>query len=568
MQIRSSLRRPVLLALSLLSACAAADPSSNATSSPPAAQRRATPTEPAGAAAAFLTARHAAGLGDNDYAAQQFLRALRADPGNPELRQQAFITSLLAGRPEALRLAQMMPDDQAALLLLGGADAKNGRWEQAETRFAGMPRQGLAQVLQPLLVAWSQAGEGRTDVALATLAASPEAQRFKALFTLQGALIADLGRKTPEATRLYRAAVAELGGTDLQLARQVASWQMRQGFTADAKQTLATLALASPDLALVATRLEATIGERQIRNGADGIAEVYLTLAAALRQQERAAFSPILVHLALDLRPDFTAARLLGADLYESRGKLDLAVRMLAPITAADPLAPLARLRQAALADKLGNTADALRQLEQLAQEMPDRPEFPTAQGDLLRQKKRFTEASAAYDRAVALLPQPPLRANWPLYYNRGIALDRARQWARAEADFMTALELQPEQPFVLNYLGYSWVEQGRNLGRAREMLERAVLLRPNDGAIADSLGWALFRQGDAKGALKYMERAVELDPTDATITAHLGDIYWAIGRKLEAQFQWRRALILSPDEDDIPKLQTKLRDAGDASTP
>lgn len=568
MQHGPSLRRSLLLVLSMLSACAAADPSGDAAGygGDGAPTRRQAISSVPGFASALLTGRFAAAQSDNDFAAQQFLRALSSDPTNAEIRQQAFVAALLAGRPEAARLAQMMPDDQAAQLMLGGADARAGRWEQAETRFASMPRQGLTQVLQPVLLAWAQAGEGRTEVALATLATAVDAQRFRALFALHGAMIADLGKRPAEAARLYRIAVAEFGGTNLQLARQVASWQMRQGYPADAQQTLAVLFEATPEIAIAGAALEATISERQVRNPADGMAEAYLTLAAALRGQERAAFSLMLSQLALDLRPDFTAARLLVAELHDGRGRQEQALRALATVAASDPLIAVVRLRQALLMDKLGNTTDALRQIEQLGRDLPKRPEAPTAQGDLLRQKKRYAEAVAAYDRAITLIPQPPQRANWPLYYSRGIALDRARQWERAEADLLLALELQPDQPFVLNYLGYSWTEQGRNFTRARQMIERAVQIRPNDGEITDSLGWVLLRQGDVRGAVKYLERAVELEPEDSTINGHLGDAYWAAGRKLEARFQWRRALNLKPEADEVPKLQAKLREAGDTT--
>ena len=552
----------------MLSACAAADPSGDSAGygGDGAPTRRQMISSVPGLASALLTGRFAAAQSDNDFAAQQFLRALSSDPTNAEIRQQAFVAALLAGRPEAARLAQMMPDDQAAQLMLGGADARAGRWEQAETRFASMPRQGLTQVLQPVLLAWAQAGEGRTEVALATLATAVDAQRFRALFALHGAMIADLGKRPAEAARLYRIAVAEFGGTNLQLARQVASWQMRQGYPVDAQQTLAVLFEATPEIAIAGAALEATISERQVRNPADGMAEAYLTLAAALRGQERAAFSLMLSQLALDLRPDFTAARLLVAELHDGRGRQEQALRALATVAASDPLIAVVRLRQALLMDKLGNTTDALRQIEQLGRDLPKRPEAPTAQGDLLRQKKRYAEAVAAYDRAITLIPQPPQRANWPLYYSRGIALDRARQWERAEADLLLALELQPDQPFVLNYLGYSWTEQGRNFTRARQMIERAVQIRPNDGEITDSLGWVLLRQGDVRGAVKYLERAVELEPEDSTINGHLGDAYWAAGRKLEARFQWRRALNLKPEADEVPKLQAKLREAGDTT--
>jgi Flp pilus assembly protein TadD len=147
------------------------------------------------------------------------------------------------------------------------------------------------------------------------------------------------------------------------------------------------------------------------------------------------------------------------------------------------------------------------------------------------------------------------------VFYARGIAHERSGDWERAEADFRRALELSPEQPYVLNYLGYSWVEQGRNLDEARRMLERAVQLRPNDGNIADSLGWALFKLGDLNGAVHWLERAVELEPRSSVINDHLGDAYWMAGRRSEAQFQWRRALALGPEPGEGPRIEAKLRE-------
>jgi Flp pilus assembly protein TadD len=155
-----------------------------------------------------------------------------------------------------------------------------------------------------------------------------------------------------------------------------------------------------------------------------------------------------------------------------------------------------------------------------------------------------------------------PQRSDWVLFYERGIALERSQRWERAEADFLKALELAPDESYVMNYLGYSWTEQGRNLQRAKAMIERAAEKRPNDGAIIDSLGWVVLRLGDVQGAVRLLERAAELQPSDATINLHLGDAYWASGRKLQAQFQWRRALQLNPEPDDVPKLQTKLRES------
>jgi Flp pilus assembly protein TadD len=180
----------------------------------------------------------------------------------------------------------------------------------------------------------------------------------------------------------------------------------------------------------------------------------------------------------------------------------------------------------------------------------------------------RFSDAVSAYDRAIARIPHPG-QNDWPLFYDRGIALERSKQWPKAEADFEFALQLAPDQPYVLNYLGYSWAEQGRNLSRAHQMIERALQLRPNDGSIIDSLGWVQLRQGETSNAVQQLEHAVELDPEDSTINGHLGDAYWAAGRKLEAEFQWRRALTLNPDPAEIPSLQSKLHEAeASISTP
>jgi Flp pilus assembly protein TadD len=177
----------------------------------------------------------------------------------------------------------------------------------------------------------------------------------------------------------------------------------------------------------------------------------------------------------------------------------------------------------------------------------------------MLRGRSRWAEAAAAYEEAIRRVPAPAA-SHWTLFYARGIALERSGNWPRAEADFRRALELSPEQPYVLNYLGYTWVERGENLAEARRMLERAVALRPQDGNIADSLGWALYKLGDIPGAIRWLERAVELEPRNSVINDHLGDAYWAAGRQREAQFQWRRALALGPEGDEGPKIEAKLR--------
>jgi Flp pilus assembly protein TadD len=271
-----------------------------------------------------------------------------------------------------------------------------------------------------------------------------------------------------------------------------------------------------------------------------------------------------MLRLALDLRPDDSAGRLLAADIAEASKHPDTGLQLLAPIAADDPLIGIVRLHRASLTEQIGRPEDALHQLEQIAHDYPDRPEPYISQGDILRAQHHYADAVTAYDKAVARVGTTT-RLDWPLFYDRGIALEQSKDWPRAESDFLTALKLAPDQPYVLNYLGYSWAEQGHNLPRARQMIESAVEQRPNDGAIIDSLGWVMLRQGDTAGAVKSLERAVELMPEDATLNGHLGDAYWAAGRRQEALYQWRRALNLNPEPADVPKLEAKLHQSEQA---
>jgi tetratricopeptide (TPR) repeat protein len=555
--------RFVLLTLSLLSACAASGPAPRAAAADPKAAATEVPVT--GATGEILTARFAESQNDLNYAADRFLQALANDPHSPDLLQQAFLTCLLAGRPEALRLARLQPDVQAAQLLVADSEAGNGNWDKAESLYATLPKQGLTQVLQPLLVAWAQQGGGKTDAALATLNPYVEGSKFKGIYALHAALIADMAKRAAEAARLYRLAQADFGATNLELAREVASWQNRQGFPADASKTLEALADADPEFAIAMAGLKADAAHPQMHRATDGIAEAYLALAAALSSQDNSDFSLVLIQLSLRLRPDLTAARLLAADILDARQHPSASLRILAPVATDDPLDPVVRVRRVTLLDRTGQSEEALRMLGQLAKDFPNSPEPPTMEGDILREKSRFADAAAAYDRAIALVPHPT-RIDWPLFYDRGIALERSHNWTRAEADFQKALELSPDQPFVLNYLGYSWAEQGRNLAKARQMIQRALEERPNDGAIVDSLGWVMLKQGDVAGAITNLEHAVELEPEDATINGHLGDAYATAGRKLEAQYQWRLALSFKPEPDEVPKLQAKLREGEQAN--
>jgi predicted Zn-dependent protease len=319
------------------------------------AARSTTRIAPNGSAGEFLTGQFAITEADLDFAADQFLRALGVEPDNADLRQQAFMTCLLAGRPEAVRLAQQLPDNQGALLLLGNTDALNGNWDTARARFAAVSDQGPTQVLRPLLIAWAQAGAGQPEAALATLEPLVQGPRFRAVYALHAAMIADLAGRMGDAARLYRIAQAEYGTMNLQFARVLGSWQARHGHTAEAEQTLNSLSGSTGELAIAVPALRADLAQRLMRRATDGMAEAYLALAAALRAQDASDFSAVLLRLALDLRPDFTAARLLMSEVVDGGKHPGAAQAVLAPVPASDPLSAVVRLRRASLSERMGN---------------------------------------------------------------------------------------------------------------------------------------------------------------------------------------------------------------------
>lgn len=550
-------RRLALLTAAMLSGCAANGAPSAPPGGPYIRHEEATPL------GHYLVGRYAAAQGDTATAAENLLAGLAQEPDEPELLGRAFLAAVMDGRPEALHLARRMPDNQLAVLLLAGADAQAARWDQAETRLRALPRQGAAQILQPIMLAWVQSGRGNADAALATLRPLVEGGRLRSLYALHAAMIADLANRPREAERFARVAIGESNEINLRQVQSLAGVLARAGREAEAMRLIEDLAGSSDELAMLATPAvrRQMLRERAVASPVEGIAEAELSLAAALRGQGIGDLSLLLARLSLALRPNFPPALLLVADVTAENRHYAAALALLEKVPGNDMLAPVARMRRAAVLDRMDQPEEAIAMLRRLTEAEPASATPPSRLGDLLRRRQRFAEAASAYDVAIGRLGAPA-REDWPLFYARGIARERSKRWPEAEADFQQALSLAPEQPYVLNYLGYTWVDQGQNLETAKRMLERAAELRPQDGNIADSMGWALYRLGDMAGAVRWLERAVELESQNATINDHLGDAYWRVGRQREARYQWARALgqeLETPE--DRPRIEAKLRD-------
>lgn len=525
------------------------------------------PVEPRSALGSYLAARHAQIQHDYGNAAQFLDRALVNDTSNYDLVRRAFLLRLSEGRiADAVPLAQRVVDIDgrsglAALVLLE-QDIKAARYDVAAQTAASMPRDGAQRFAVPLLQAWAEAGRGRPAPALQALDSMGGSNGLQPLRDLHAALVEDYADHVDDAVVSYQKL---LGGT------QPPTWRVtelagnffeRHGRGEEARrlyQRSINLQGLGDMAAIGIARIDkGEIPPRLIVSPADGAAEGLFDLAGLLNQRDTADAALVYARLAVDLSPGFALAQLLIGEIRDSEDRPADALAVYQSVDPKSPFSWLARLRAALELDVLNRTDEAVAQLKVMAAERPARAEALVELGDILRAHKRFSEAAAAYDGAIGRTPSPQT-SDWRLFYSRGVALERSGQWLRAETDLKRALDLQPDQPLVLNYLGYSWIDKGQNLRDALGMIQRAVQLRPNDGYIVDSLGWAFFRLGDFSQASRYLERAIELLPEDPTINDHLGDAYWRTGRIAEARFQWRRALQFQPEADEVKGIQGKL---------
>ncbi len=528
---------------------------------------------PAGAqdAGAYLAARVAGANSDLREAAAWYTRALLADPASTSLMDGAVIANLSAGNLDsavsiATRMREAGAPSQTALLALV-AD------RVVREDYAGLLRDldsgvSVSVLVDALARAWAEVGAGRMSEALAAfdaMAAAPGQEAFglyhKALALalagdLEGADDILSGRSNGPLRLMTRGTVAHV-----EILSQL-------GRNADALALLDQAFPGEPIPALLGLRARLEAGETlpftSVRSARDGLAETFFTLAAALNGEADSSYTLLFARLATLMRPDHADAVILTGTLLETIGQNALAVETYATIPAADPGFLSAEIGRARALAADGKAEAGIEVLRGLARAEPGIMLVQVALGDALRREERWAEASAAYDAAVALIATPEAR-HWGLYYSRAITYERQKLWDKAEPDFRQALALNPDQPQVLNYLGYSFLERNENLDEALSMIERAVAAEPQAGYIVDSLAWGLFRLGRFAEALEPMERAAVLEPLDPVVTDHLGDVYWAVGRRMEARFQWRRALSLDPEEKDAPRIRRKLEVGLDA---
>jgi tetratricopeptide (TPR) repeat protein len=514
----------------------------------------------------YLAARHAEAVHDVALAARLFERVLEHAPNHPGILRQAMHQMLAAGRVTkateiARRYIKMRPKSVIAGLTLVIDDIRAKRLDDAAAKLKEIPGRGLGGYIAPLALAWTLAGQGQTSDALEALAPFGKRRGLKVFHDLHAALIRDLAGDTSDAIELF-ASITKDKNIHPRAVELAGAFYERQG-NADRARSLYEKLLARRHSAIAVEAALARLGKgvkpvREVAGAADGVAESLWDLAVLLNDQNVDQVALMLARMALHLKPRFAMAQILVGDILVGMERYDDAVAAYDKVDHGTPRSWEARLRAADTLSRAEKIAPALDRLSAMAKERRKRSDALIARGDILRFKKRYDEALENYDQAFARIGRIKPR-HWSLYYSRGISLERSKRWKRAEKDFLEALKLQPNQPFVLNYLGYSWVDKGQHLKRALSMIEKAVRLRSNDGFIVDSLGWAHYRLGAFDRAVRYLERAIVLSPYDSAINDHLGDAYWRVGRRMEARFQWQRALRFEPEPDTVGGIKKKI---------
>lgn len=512
-------------------------------------------------AGAYLAAREADATGDYQAVVEYGTLALVQDPENTGLMEGLIIAQIGLGQigaavPVAHRLDALDESNQVAGLVLIADAMRSEDWEGA----LGLLDKGITVggPMDGMIRAWAAIGQGRMNKAVEIFdqLSSDEATGRAALFqkALALALVGD-----------FEEAAAIMGGDEvvLRLSRggilayaQVLSQLERNN---DAVALLNASFPDSEDPEIVTLREDLLAGKSvpftAVTGPRDGLSELFSSIGESLLGDTDPALVLLYARIAQHLEPGNVGAVLLAARVLEDRESYDLAAQAYDQIPRDERAYPQAQLGKAAALRRMGKPEEGIAVLTKLSQDFPDYAYAQSALGDALRFEGRYAEATPHYDRAIELYGAPQA-SQWGTFFARGVTLERQDRWNEAEADFRKALELSPDQPAVLNYLGYSYVEKKQNFDEALAMIQRAVAARPYDGYIRDSLGWVFYRLGRYDEAVEEQERAVELMPMEPVLNDHLGDIYWAVGRQREAEFQWRRALSFVTDDTDVEELQ------------
>ncbi|KQV32348.1 hypothetical protein ASC97_01775 [Rhizobium sp. Root1203] len=525
-------------------------------------------------AGALLAARTADVDHDYETAIALYKKALQIEPGNPEIRQRLMISLLLNGDiKDSVKYANDLKNDptiERLATIVRGADAiRRGEYKTAETALRTTGPTDLDRVMNDLMAAWARLGSGKGKEALAQVEKMKGPDWLGIFQAYNAGAIAIVNGDVRSARRHLNDAVLDKDGaatapdTFMRAVIALARLEATQGNKQKALDTISVGDNLLPNYApLNALRQSITNNEKQqqqVETAKQGAAGVLFSFAGALNRDGAEDIVSLYLQIAKSLDPDSADALVMLGGIAEKQNQLDRAIAIYKQVPDNSPMSRISELQLGLALAEGGKVEEARKHLQGLIASDPKDIRSYLAYGSVLSDAKDYAAMAENYDKAVEVIGPLPGKNTWTVFFQRGIAYERLKQWDKAEPSFRKALELNPNQPQVLNYLGYSWIDMNRNLDEGLAMIKKAVDLRPDDGYIIDSLGWAYFRLNKFDDAVNELERAAQIKAGDATINDHLGDAYWRVGRKLEAVYQWNRALASEPEAAEIPKIKEKI---------
>ena len=519
-----------------------------------------------GPSGAFLAARQAARLNDSDSAGAFYAQALAARPGDETLLREALQAHLMAGQMNqavatAQRIVAVNEDARQARLLLAIHAFKQANFKGAKTHLNKMSKGPFTELLAPNIHLWMALAEDDENARHKAVKRLARASVFTAAPLVQAAQALELNGEINEAQAYYERALQSGGARYVFMVLAYGEFLHRQGNTEKAEKLYDFYDernLPHPHVSAARARLYEGQPLAANDDPKAGLAVAFAAIGEAMNGENRTELALGFFRVANFLDDDsdiitFNVARQLGAlERHVS------AAEKFAEIDDDELMYDAAQIERAQMLFEAGASEAAIAVLYAAQKSQPENRDILISLGDLYRAEHRFAEAEGVYDRAIALSGEPQPR-HWFLYFARGMMRERLGNWDMAEMDLQHARELSGDEPNVLNYLGYSWIDQGIHLDEGLKIIRMAVQKEPKNGAFIDSLGWAYFKLGDYKNALKYLEVASQIEATDPIITDHLGDALWRVGRKVEARYQWRKALAFEPTDEDRQSIEAKL---------
>lgn len=525
-----------------------------------------TANDEGGAFSTYLSARFAASDHDLRSAALYYGETLKKDPTNSSLLELSFFYAATAGDFAAAggfaeRLVAVRPDDRSARLALAVIALKKRDYAAARTHMAQSAKGPFTTLTLSLFDAWAAAAvkdQAAVERNLKTLAAEKGAENIAAF---HAALLAEYAGNIDAAETAYK--VALKAGATPRVLEAYGRMLERAGRGTEAAALYRQQENQGGFLPVVQPGLQRIAGKVRpdplVVAPADGVAEALFGLAASLNDANSADISVLYLRMALYLRPNFALGNILLGDRFDQLRKFDQAIEAYRGVDPASPYRRMAVMAMALDQTRLDQHEAAIVELRRLTAVDPGDVEAWISIGDAYRAMDKEPEALVAFDRAVTALGTPRAR-DWRVFFARANVKEKLKNWQAAEADIQLALKLSPNEPQLLNYLGYSWVERGERIPEALAMLERATKLRPYDGYIMDSVGWAYFKLGRYEDAVRMLNQAVLLVPGDPTINDHLGDALWKSGKTMSARYQWNHALTFGADTQAKAVIEQKLK--------